>query len=128
MPQWFTKCKTVPWQPPNIVFKIVWPLLYTLYVTVIVLERNNPQTTFYLLLGLLANLCWVPTFIYNTRLALLLLVAMILIGLKTMGLLFAADRNANRSGFRSRALLFSPYLSWIGFALSLNLYLAFSCV
>lgn len=128
MPPWFEKCKKVPWQPPAIVFKIVWPILYALYITVIILERKNPNTLFVLLLGLLLNLCWVPLFIYNTRLALILLAAMIIVGIKTMSVLDAADKNNNNKGIRRRFILFAPYLAWIGYAFTLNAYLAINCV
>jgi tryptophan-rich sensory protein len=128
MPPWFEKCKKVPWQPPGIVFRIVWPILYVLYITVILLERKNPNTLFILLLGLAMNLCWVPLFIYNTRLALVLLAAMIIVGIKTMSVLDAADKNNNNKGLRRRTFLFAPYLGWISFAFTLNAYLAISCV
>ena len=128
MPSWFEKCKKAPWQPPNIVFKIVWPILYALYIAVIILERKNPYTSFILLLGLVLNLCWVPLFIYNVRLALILLAAMIVVGLKTSSALYAADINNNNKGIRRRMVLFAPYLAWIGFAFTLNAYLAINCV
>ena len=28
MSSWFDKCIKPPWQPPNYVFKYVWPVLY----------------------------------------------------------------------------------------------------
>jgi len=117
--KWFDKCgRKAPWQPPSIAFKVVWPILYTLYATTILLERHEVESRNYLLLGLALNLCWVPLFIFNVRLALLLLTAMIAIGIKCV--LLMKGRNS--------AYVFSPYLAWICFAWTLNAYLAVSCV
>jgi len=125
MAEWSQKCKKVPWQPPGYVFRIVWPILYALYITLIILERNNPVSMFYLLLGLLLNLFWVPFYIYNVRLALVLLLAMIAVGVKTFFVLSLSDALNNNK--ISRSLLFAPYLAWICFASTLNAYLAVSC-
>ena len=116
--QWFDKCGKAPWQPPSIAFRIVWPILYALYATTIVLERRFAESRNYLLLGLALNLCWVPLFIFNVPLALVLLTCMIAVAVKCVLLM---------SG-RLSAYLFSPYLAWICFAWTLNAYLAVSCV
>ena len=118
---WFDKCKRVPWQPPAIVFKIVWPILYIIYGLLLVLERKNATSRNILLIGLAMNLCWVPLFIVNTQAALVLLAGMIAVGVKTILVLADEDKGV-------RALLFSPYLAWLCFAFTLNAYLAFTCV
>ena len=120
MPNLFEKYKKTPW---NIVF---WPIIYTLYITVLILERKNPNTSFILLLGLALNLCWAPLFFYNTRLAVIILAAIVAVGLKTSFVLHDADKNNNNKGIRRRTVLFAPYLVWIGFAFTLNTYSAFS--
>lgn len=125
---WFDKCQKAPWQPPGLVFKLVWPSLYVLYIALMILERHDSESTFYLFFGLLLNLCWVPLFTYSSRLALLLLVAMIIVGIKTMAILYKSDKENKRQGFRRRYLLFSPYLTWIVFASTLNAYIAYSCI
>ena len=113
---WSDKCVKVPWQPPGYVFRIVWPILYALYALTLYLEFARPDVRNILLLGLALNLCWVPLFTFSTRLALLLLIAMIVVAVKTLMLLKG-----------SRALLFSPYLIWLCFAFTLNAYLAYNC-
>ena len=115
--KWFDKCGKAPWQPPGIVFQIVWPILYTLYAVTILLERNNIESRNYLLLGLVLNLCWVPLFVFNVRLALLLLTCMIAVAIKCILLMKG----------RITAYIFSPYLAWICFAWTLNAYLAWTC-
>ena len=117
-PRWSDKCGRAPWQPPGIVFQIVWPILYTLYAVTILLEWNQTTSRNYLLLGLALNLCWVPLFIYNARLALLLLTCMIAVAIKCILLMKG----------RRAAYVFAPYLAWISFAWTLNAYLAWSCV
>ena len=114
---WSDKCVKVPWQPPGYVFRIVWPILYALYALTLYLEFERPNVRNILLLGLAMNLCWVPLFTFSTRLALLLLIGMIVVAVKTLMLLKG-----------KRALLFSPYLIWICFALTFNAYLAYYCV
>ena len=117
MAEWFDKCGKAPWQPPPIVFKVVWPILYALYAASIVLEWDNLKLRNYLLLGLLLNLCWVPLFIYETRLALILLTLMIGVAIKCMMLM------QGRISF----YVFAPYLVWISYAWTLNAYLAVTC-
>ena len=117
-PQWFDKCGKAPWQPPAIAFRIVWPILYALYVATILLERNEVESRNYLLLGLFLNLCWVPLFVFNVRLALVLLSCMIAVAIKCMLLMKG----------RVSMYVFSPYLAWICFAWTLNAYLAAKCV
>jgi len=102
------------------VFKIVWPILYALYALTIILERANPEALQFLLIGLAMNLCWVPLFVYSTRLALLLLIGMIVVAAKTLMILYKSNRIT--------AALFSPYLAWLCFALTFNVYLAYYCV
>jgi tryptophan-rich sensory protein len=125
---WFDKCAKVPWQPPNAVFKIVWPILYTLYVATIVLEWNNAVSRNVLLIGLAMNLLWVPLFIVNTRAALALLAGMIIVGIMCIGLLNRSDEKAGRDGLWRHSLIFGPYLAWICFAFTLNAYLAYNCI
>ena len=117
MAEWFDKCGKAPWQPPPIVFKIVWPILYALYAASIVLEWGNSELRNYLLLGLLLNLCWVPLFVFEPQLALILLTLMIGVAIKCMMLM------KGRISF----YVFAPYLVWISYAWTLNAYLAVTC-
>ncbi len=114
---WYDKCGKAPWQPPSAAFRIVWPILYALYALALYMEWSSEQTRNYLLLGLVLNLCWVPAFTYNVRLALLLLTCMIAVAVKCIMLM----KNKNK-------WILAPYLAWICFAWTLNAYLAWSCV
>jgi tryptophan-rich sensory protein len=112
----FDTCVKPPWQPPAIAFQIVWPILYTLYAITLVLEWDRPVSRNYLLLGLVLNLCWVPLFAFNARLALVLLTLMIAVAVKCVMLMR-----------RSSMYVFLPYLAWISFAWTLNAYIALYC-
>uniref|UniRef100_A0A6C0DDH4 TspO/MBR family protein n=1 Tax=viral metagenome TaxID=1070528 RepID=A0A6C0DDH4_9ZZZZ len=116
---WFDKCAKVPWQPSNKVFQYVWPVLYTIYGLLIYLQRNRRQTLYVLLFGLLLNLIWVPVYIWNTQIALLVLSAMIGTALYTWHLLYHDTR--------WQSFLFLPYIAWLFFAWSLNAYLSVKC-
>ena len=117
--KWFDKCGKVPWQPPSVVFRVVWPILYALYAALLWLTWNKPEARGYLLVGLVLNLCWVPLYMVNVQGAFLLILAMVLVGIKTIQLLY--------KGPKLYAYLFAPYLAWISFASTLNGYLAWTC-
>ena len=113
---WFnTYTKKAPWQPPNKVFTIVWPILYTIYAVTLYQQWEKEALRNILLLGLLLNFCWVPVFILNAVAALALLTAMIVIGIKTLMLLQKEDYSF---------WLFSPYVAWLCLAWTLNAYIA----
>lgn len=116
---WFDKCAKVPWQPPNEVFQYVWPVLYTLYGILILLQLNGGTIFYVLLFGLLLNLIWVPVYIWNTQLALIVLSAMIGTALYTSYLLYYDNV--------LQWILFLPYITWLFFAWSLNAYLSVKC-
>jgi len=113
---WYEKCGKAPWQPPNYVFGIVWPILYILYGIVFYREFKNAPVRNILILGLLMNIAWVPIYSLNVQIALVLLTGMIVVSVKTISLLKGIPR-----------WLFSPYLLWLCFAWTLNTYLALNC-
>jgi len=125
--KWYRKCDRVPWQPPDYVFGTVWPILYTLYLLVFYLEWHDTKSRNILILGILMNFAWVPLFTVNVKLALLLLTGMIVVGIQSILMLNASDTRNGNKGIMRRALIFSPYLLWICFAWTLNLYLALNC-
>jgi len=126
--KWYRKCDRVPWQPPDYIFGIVWPILYVLYAVISYLEWKNIKARNLLVLGILMNFAWVPLFTVNVQLALLLLTGMIYVGFQTITILNRTDLRNGNEGIMRRALLFAPYLGWISFAWTLNLYLAVNCV
>ncbi len=116
MSSWFDTCVRPPWQPPNYVFKYVWPVLYTLYLYVLITEWKNTRLRDVLLIGFVLNLSWVPIFTKNPTFALVILSAMIWLAFMTQSLL------------RKHAwYLFLPYTSWLVYAWTLNAYIAWNC-
>lgn len=126
-PKWFEKCSRVPWQPPDYVFKFVWPVLYTIYAYVCYKYWNQPILRNTLLVGLALNLAWVPIFVANTELALAVILGMIAVAIETLRLLYKDDTLKSREGLARSAVIFSPYLGWLLVALSLNAYLVWKC-
>jgi benzodiazapine receptor len=113
---WFDKYTVKPpWQPPNKVFSIVWPILYTIYAFTLYMYWRKAPIRNVLLLGLVLNFCWVPVFTMNAFAALALITAMIVVGIQTLLLL-------KKEGYA--AWLFSLYVLWISFAWTLNAYIA----
>ena len=125
--EWFRKCPRVPWQPPDYVFKFVWPILYILYGITLYQHWNQTKIRNILILGLVLNFAWVPLYIVNTKLAFVLILAMIAVAGQSLQLLYADDRLQSRKGLLKSSILFAPYLAWIVFASSLNGYLALKC-
>lgn len=123
---WFDKCVRPPWQPPSVVFKIVWPLLYALYAYILYKKRSAPAAP-YLWIGLALNLAWVPVFRANAKLALILLGAMIVIAGITEYMLAKDDKDESKSFIASRSVQFAPYTAWLVFAFTLNYYIAQRC-
>lgn len=118
---WFDTCVRPPWQPPNYLFGIVWPILYTIYGYIILRQWDNVAIRDTLIIGLVLNLAWVPLFTENPQLALGLLTAMIYVAIQTVRLMY----KSKASGLQW--LLFIPYTAWIMFAWTLNAYIAVKC-
>lgn len=111
---WFDKyTNKPPWQPPNKVFAIVWPILYAIYAITIYLQWGRVAVRNLLLLGLTMNFCWVPLFTMDALAALALLTGMVAVGVRTLMLLKGPV-----------FWFFSPYVAWISFAWTLNAYIA----
>ena len=114
---WFDKyTDKPPWQPPNMVFSIVWPILYTIYAFTLYMQWSVKPVRNVLILGLALNLCWVPVFTMNAFAALALITVMIAVGIQTLLLL------NKKKGYA--VWLFSLYVVWISFAWTLNAYIA----
>ena len=116
MSSWFDTCVRPPWQPPNYIFKFVWPILYTIYLYTIVTQWNNAGLRYILIIGLILNLSWVPLFSMSPTFALVILSAMIWLALRTQIMLTG-----------TAGLLFLPYTAWLVFAWTLNAYIAWKC-
>jgi translocator protein len=126
---WYAAADKAPWSPPNWVFGPVWTVLYTAMAVAAWLvwrsrspNRRTALTVYGVQLAL--NLAWTPVFfgLYpvwgSAALWLALGIIMVLaLAVAATVLLFGPIR-------RTAGLLMLPYLSWIIFAASLNLWAA----
>lgn len=115
----FKKYGVAPWQPPDIVFKVVWACLYTLYFVILAKTWKSPSSRTFLLLGLALNFAWVPAFLYNPRLGLGVLIACIIIALIT-------SNRLKRDGYNDLKNWFTLYIVWLFFALSINTWIVYN--
>jgi tryptophan-rich sensory protein len=126
---WYATADKAPWSPPNWVFGPVWTVLYTGMAVAAWLvwrrqaEGTRPALTAYAV-QLLLNLLWTPAFfgLYPLLGTTALWIAFGII----VALAVAVSVTIVRFGpiSRTAGLLLLPYLSWIVFASSLNLWMA----
>lgn len=126
---WYAAADKAPWSPPNWLFGPVWTVLYVAMAVAawLVWRSRSPGTRAALgtyAVQLLLNLLWTPVFfgLYPALGSPALWIGFAIIA----GLAVAVAATALRFGPISRAagLLMLPYLSWVVFASSLNLWAA----
>jgi benzodiazapine receptor len=126
---WYATADKAPWSPPNWVFGAVWTALYTAMAVAawLVWRSGAPGRRIALsvyCLQLVLNLAWTPVFfgLYTALgsaalwLALAIIVALALAVAATVLYFGPISRTAG--------LLMLPYLSWVVFAVSLNVWAA----
>lgn len=126
---WYAAADKAPWSPPNWLFGPVWTVLYVaMAVAAWLVWRSRtagtrPALTVYAV-QLVLNLLWTPAFfgLYPAFGTPALWIGFVII----VALAVAVAATVLRFGPISRAagLLMLPYLSWIVFASSLNLWAA----
>jgi translocator protein len=126
---WYATADKAPWSPPNWVFGPVWTVLYTAMAVAAWLvwrrraEETRPALTAYAV-QLVLNLLWTPVFfgLYPVLGTAALWIAFGII----VALAAAVAVTVVYFGpiSRTAGLLLLPYLSWIVFAASLNLWAA----
>ncbi|MET1064492.1 MAG: TspO/MBR family protein [Arthrobacter sp.] len=126
---WYATADTAPWSPPNWVFGPVWTFLYVAMAVAAWLvwrrrdERARPALTAYAV-QLVLNLMWTPVF-FGLYPALGTSALWIAFGI-ILALAVAVAVTVLHFGpiSRTAGLLMLPYLSWVIFASSLNLWAA----
>lgn len=112
----FDKQKRVFFQPPGYVFGVVWTVLYLLLGLYSHRNLNNPVLLGIWAVNLTLNMLWTPVVnnlrMYQTGIYIIVLMIM------TALMMIVLDNNTT-----NKALLI-PYLTWLMFALLLNIELA----
>ena len=126
---WYATADKAPWSPPNWVFGPVWTLLYTAMAVAawLVWRRRTAETrpalTAYAV-QLVLNLLWTPVFfglypvLGTSALWIAFGIIVALAAAVAVTILYFGPIS------RTAGLLLLPYLSWIVFAASLNLWAA----
>jgi tryptophan-rich sensory protein len=126
---WYLSADKAPWSPPNWVFGPAWTLLYTSMAVAAWLvwrsrsERSRPALIAYGV-QLLLNLAWTPVFfglypsIGTPALWIAVAIIVVLIVAVTITVLYFGPIS------RTAGLLLLPYISWLVFATSLNIWAA----
>jgi translocator protein len=126
---WYIAANKAPWSPPNWVFGPVWTVLYAAMAAAawLVWRHRSPGSRQALVvygIQLFLNLLWTPTFfsLYPAISTAALWLAFAII----LALIVAVTVTVMRFGPISRwaGLLLLPYITWIVFAASLNLWAA----
>ena len=119
---WYKTVQKAPWTPPNIVFPIVWTILYLMIGISLWLLLQAPATNkknAYIAFGLqlFFNFIWSYLFFYlkNPLLGLLDIILLWFAIIGTIALFLNHSRSA--------AYLLIPYFLWVSYAFSLNLYI-----
>jgi len=123
MNQWYKTLKRAPWSPPDYVFGIVWPILYTLMAFAFVIAWKDekchpycPALTFFLI-QLLLNLSWTTIF-FKFKMPIFALFDLI----GTLVFTIISYYSFLKINTLASNLLI-PYILWLLLAFSLNLYI-----
>ncbi len=126
---WYSTASKAPWTPPNWVFGPVWTVLYILMAVAawLVWRKGGPASRSFLKLywvQLVLNLCWTPLFfaLYPAFGAPALWLGFVDIAALAVVLVLLIRKAFPVS--RLAGVLLLPYLAWVGYASTLNLWAA----
>jgi tryptophan-rich sensory protein len=114
---WYRALAKPPFNPPDWIFAPVWTLLFVMIAIagIRTLERAPRSAAMTLwVIQMMLNYAWSPVFfsLHRIDLALAVIIALFAAIIAFVRLRWEADRPA--------ALLFVPYMAWVGFATVLN--------
>lgn len=120
---WYKNLKKSNLTPPDIVFRIIWPILYTLItISFVIFIRTSTRISktpaiIVFLIQLVLNLSWSPVFFkrQNIKLSLVIIVLTLIFTLINIWLFYKINPVS--------AYLLIPYAVWLMFATYLNAYI-----
>jgi translocator protein len=118
--EWYSSIKKSNLTPPNYIFGIVWPILYTLiFVSLIVIFSKgiNRLGLLFFILQFICNIIWSPLFFKYKKIKLALLDLILTIIFTGLTIYYFYKKS------KLSAYLLVPYMIWICFALYLNLFI-----
>ena len=123
MNKWYNNLKKAPFSPPDYVFGIVWPILYTLMAISTYLVWTNKKcypycsAITYFNIQLFFNLIWTTLFFKLNMPKLALLDTVLILGFTmiTFKKYFKISKSA--------AYILIPYITWLYLAFMLNAYI-----
>jgi translocator protein len=123
--EWYKNLKKSSLSPPDYVFGIVWPILYTLmFISLIILWTNKKcypycEPITYFMFQLFFNITWTNLF-FNLKKPFWALVDL------CVTLLFTVITYKKMMKFsKTAAYLLVPYILWLSFAFYLNIYIVY---
>ena len=118
---WYQSLNRAPWNPPNIVFPIVWSILYIMIALSGWIIAKSGQSTLIVLWSaqLVLNAAWSWLFFGEYWPGLALLDIMVILGI--VGVLIKLCRA--QPDLKTAGNLLIPYFAWLCVALSLNGYI-----
>ena len=123
--EWYKNLKKSSLSPPDYVFGIVWPILYTLmFISLIILWTNKKcypycEPITYFMFQLFFNITWTNLF-FNLKKPFWALVDL------CVTFLFTVITYKKMMKFsKTAAYLLVPYILWLSFAFYLNIYIVY---
>jgi translocator protein len=119
---WYPTLVKAPWTPPNWIFPIVWTTIYLLiaisfWLVLLSPDRNKGQAYFVFGVQLVLNFLWSYIFFYLHS-PTWALVDIILLWLAIVATIYFFYKHS-----RMAAYLLIPYLLWVTYAVTLNVYI-----
>ncbi len=119
--EWYQSLNRAPWNPPNVVFPIVWTILYIMIALSGWIIAKSGQTTLIVLwwAQLVLNAAWSWLFFGEYWVALAMLDILLILGIVAM-LIYKCREQKD---LKTAGNLLIPYFIWLCLALSLNAYI-----
>lgn len=118
--QWYENLERASFTPPNILFPIIWSILYlslgVIFTKILRINKNKKIIIGLFILQFILNIAW-PIIFFHFNIITLALYDLILFWIITAALIYMVRKE------RIIFMLFIPYFIWISLAVVLNYYI-----